>query len=312
MNIIIMGRKHGQSKTLRINGLMVLVVLVGVLSFAGVFAALGYQMAHQPGHAIHDLLGQDVTEAWAEAIEQQSRDLQGLKQQSQEQIDALTVRMANLQARLLRLDALGQRLTEAAKLENGEFDFSSPPAMGGPVNSDELESYSLQELSDNIAALARQIQDREQQLKMIDQLMINRSIDSELFIAGRPVPWGWMSSSFGYRSDPISGKRAWHSGVDFAGKEGSPIIAVASGVVTFAGKDSGYGLMVEIAHAGGYSTRYAHCKELLVGVGTVVKKGQTIAKIGRSGRATGPHVHYEVLKDGKAMNPKHFIQRAAR
>jgi murein DD-endopeptidase MepM/ murein hydrolase activator NlpD len=118
-----------------------------------------------------------------------------------------------------------------------------------------------------------------------------------------------MSSGFGRRVDPITGRMAWHAGVDFAGTPGSDIVAVASGVVTFAGELHGYGRMIEVNHGGGYSTRYGHDDELLVVAGDVVKKGQVIGRMGSTGRSTGPHVHFEVLKDGHQVDPARYVAR---
>ena len=137
--------------------------------------------------------------------------------------------------------------------------------------------------------------------------MTDKEYRRDVAIAGRPITWGWLSSKYGTRVDPISGKKAWHAGVDFAGKDGSDVIAVASGVVTFAGKRSGYGYLVEINHGDGYSTRYAHHKELKVMTGEIVKKGQVVGLMGSSGRSTGPHVHFEVLKNGKHVDPAKYV-----
>jgi len=131
-------------------------------------------------------------------------------------------------------------------------------------------------------------------------------------LAGRPISRGWMSSRFGRRVDPITGAMAWHAGVDFAGKEGADVIAVASGVVVFAGVRSGYGKMIELNHGGGYKTRYGHHQDLLVEAGDVVKRGQVIGSIGSTGRSTGPHVHFEVLKNGKKVDPKRYVARRSR
>lgn len=216
-----------------------------------------------------------------------------------------------MQARLMRLDALGQRLTEVAKLQNGEFDFSLSPALGGPTPTLQTdESYVLPGLLESIEEIESKLVNSEQQLEVIDALFVSRNTQDELFIAGRPIKWGWMSSAYGFRTDPFNGKRAWHAGVDFAGKEDSDIIAVASGVVTWSGKRYGYGNLVEVNHGDGYTTRYAHCKSLLASVGDVVEKGQVLATMGSTGRSTGPHVHYEVRRQGKTVNPKKYIYRA--
>jgi len=314
MNIIFVGRNHGKSRTLKLgNRQLVLIVLMIVVLMSIVFAS-GYQLKGV-------LLGKDqqatalnpeTIALWEQELADQYAEVAYIKRLSQEQVDALTLRMGDMQARLLRLDALGLRLTEVAKLNNGEFDFSSPPALGGPVESEVTESYRMPELKESLDQLAQQITDREQKLEVIDELFVNRNIQNELFIAGRPITWGWMSSAYGYRTDPFNGKRAWHAGVDFAGKEDSDIIAVASGVVTWSGDRYGYGNLIEINHGNGYTTRYAHCKELFAKVGDVVEKGQVIAAMGSTGRSTGPHVHYEVLRNGKPINPKKYIHRASR
>jgi hypothetical protein len=153
-----------------------------------------------------------------------------------------------------------------------------------------------------------QIEDRSRQLDVLEALMMNRRLSSEVRPEGRPVSSGWMSSVYGYRTDPFSGRRDFHPGVDFAGKAGSDVLAVASGVVTWSGKRYNYGHMIEIDHGNGLVTRYGHNQENLVEVGEKVKKGQVIAKMGSSGRSTGPHVHLEVLQDGRKVNPLKYVR----
>ena len=272
---------------------------------------LGYQFRLFVEDGAELAIENSIISKWDQQLEGQRKDLQKLKRLSQEKVDALTLRMGDMQARLMRLDALGQRLTEVAKLQNGEFDFSLSPALGGPTSALQTdESYVLPGLLDSIEEIENRIVNSEQQLEVIDALFVSRNTQDELFIAGRPIKWGWMSSAFGYRTDPFTGKRAWHGGVDFAGKEDSDIVAVASGVVTWSGTRYGYGNLVEVNHGDGYTTRYAHCKSLLVAVGDVVEKGQRLAAMGSTGRSTGPHVHYEVRKQGKPVNPKKYIYRA--
>ena len=140
-------------------------------------------------------------------------------------------------------------------------------------------------------------------------MLLDRDFQEAKVIAGRPVTWGWLSSKYGRRLDPFTGKSAWHAGVDFAGKHNSDVVAVAGGVVTHAGKRYGYGLMVEVTHGDGYVTRYGHHEEILVSVGDVVKPRQVIGKMGSSGRSTGPHVHFEVLKNGKHVDPSRYVAR---
>jgi murein DD-endopeptidase MepM/ murein hydrolase activator NlpD len=311
MNIIFVGRKHGKSKTVQLaNQQFVWLFVFAILLLFGLIFA-GYQLRVMFEDGAELSIENAIVEKWDQRLEDQRKELQKLKRLSQEKIDALTLRMGDMQARLMRLDALGQRLTEVAKLQNGEFDFSLSPALGGPTPALQAdESYVMPGLLESMEEIESRIVNSEQQLEVIDALFVSRNTQDELFIAGRPITWGWMSSAYGFRTDPFSGKRAWHAGVDFAGKEDSDIVAVASGVVTWSGARYGYGNLVEVNHGDGYTTRYAHCKNLLASVGDVVEKGQVIATMGSTGRSTGPHVHYEVRRQGKTVNPKKYIYRA--
>jgi len=314
MNIIFVGRSHGKSKTLQLGNkhLALIAMLVGGVLFALTTAGYHLKGVLDEKAGLDTTLNSETVAVWKNEIKAQRSDVESLKRSANEKVDALTLTMGNMQARLLRLDALGQRLTEVAKLKNGEFNFTKSPALGGPINQSVGVSYVLPGLAENIERIEHKITDVEQQLEVIDSLFVSRNIQKELFIAGRPITWGWMSSAYGYRTDPFTGKRAWHGGVDFAGKEDSDIIAVASGVVTWSGDRYGYGNLIEINHGGGYTTRYAHCKELFSKVGDIVAKGQVLAAMGSTGRSTGPHVHYEVRKNGKGIDPKKYIYRASR
>ena len=203
-------------------------------------------------------------------------------------------------------------MISVAKLNEGEFDFSQPPALGGPLNETQDLNNDVPDYMKRLGKLSEEIESREQQLSILETLLVSRKIKSDLFIAGRPVEKGWMSSRFGARIDPITGKRAWHTGVDFAGKEGSNIIAVAAGVVVYSGSRSGYGEVVEINHGSGFTTLYGHHKKNLVKVGDIVKKGQVVGLMGSSGRSTGPHVHFEVYKHGRIVDPSSYIHRSSR
>jgi murein DD-endopeptidase MepM/ murein hydrolase activator NlpD len=225
-----------------------------------------------------------------------------------EQLDALARRLGEMQAELLRLDALGERLVEIGGLDTDEFDFSEVPPMGGPDSTDDV-SMKPTEIMADLEWLARKIEDRDVKLGLLEDLLLSRQVREEAEPAGRPVASGFVSSRFGWRSDPITGRKSLHKGLDFAGKHGSDIIAVADGLVSRAGWRGGYGRTVEIRHGNGYLTRYAHNSELLVKKGDLVKQGQVIAKMGRTGRVTGVHLHFEVLRDGKAVNPLRFVKR---
>jgi len=214
-----------------------------------------------------------------------------------------------MSAHVIRLDALGRRLTEMAHLDKGEFNFDSPPAIGGPEGLVEGAVVASPELSSMLDDLSLQIKDRERQLSVLESMISTRNLSRQIVPGGRPVTQGWISSYFGQRTDPFSGRTAFHRGVDFAGPAGAQVVSVASGVVTYSKDRFGYGKTVEINHGNGYVTRYAHNQRVLVSVGDTVQKGDPIALIGSTGRSTGPHLHFEVLKQGRAVDPMSFVRQ---
>jgi murein DD-endopeptidase MepM/ murein hydrolase activator NlpD len=221
--------------------------------------------------------------------------------------DALAARLAELQAASTRLDALGERLAQIGQLSLDEFDFSSPAPVGGPEEYQSISSTRGDELSSAIDALSDKLRRQASQLDALQSLMVNRQLEDDLTPSGWPVRKGWISSRYGERSDPFTGKRAHHQGLDFVGTRGTEVLSVASGVVIRAGKRGAYGNTVEIDHGNGYRTRYAHNEALIVEPGDHVTAGQVIARLGSSGRASAPHVHFEVLKDGTPINPSSFV-----
>ncbi|MCL7944452.1 M23 family metallopeptidase [Marinobacter sp. ATCH36] len=311
MNIILVGKRHGKSRSVSINapvaaGLAFLVIaLLALAGWSGYQVAIGQVEATEPEES-------ELVAEWRSKLTEQKEELAQLEQNVMQQVDALTLRLGEMQGRLLRLDALGQRFVESGLVASDEFDFDQPAAVGGPEDSLDGDSYTAPELTAMIDQLAKRIEDREQQLRMLDMVTSRQKLEDELFVQGRPITWGWLSSKYGYRSDPFTGKRTWHAGVDLAGKEGSDIISVAGGVVTYADERYGYGNLVEVDHGDGLLTRYAHAKTIKVNVGDVVQKGQVLALMGSTGRSTGPHVHFEVIRNGKSENPETYIKRASR
>ena len=307
MKFIIIDNKSGRNRTFSANGFLFGVALASLLSIP---AAVGY-FSYRFGVGEAELNG-EMVEKWHEVLEEQKGVIEKVRWEAEHNLEASALRIAQLQARIVRLDALGERLTKVGRLEQGEFDFSQAPAMGGPEDAVEVAGYRPPSYIDVLDELARDIEDREQQLRVLEILLVDRKLQRDIFLAGRPVKKGWMSSRYGHRVDPITGRRAMHYGVDFAGKYSADVIAVAAGVVVYADEKSGYGKMVEINHGGGYSTRYGHHKELVVKVGDIVRKGEVVGLMGSSGRSTGPHVHYEVFKNGRIVDPAIYIQRASR
>ncbi len=307
MKFIIVDNRTGKHRSFTANGLVIGLTITGLLGIPVLSGISSYY--HGLGEAG---LNDQLVGKWRDVLKAQQGEIAEARTSARESLEASALRLAKLQARIVRLGALGERLTSVAKLEEGEFDFSQPPALGGPLEEKEDGQGVLPDYLQLLDQLAEDIESREQQLSVLETLLVSRKIQDDVFIAGRPVEKGWMSSRFGNRNDPITGKLAWHSGVDFAGKEGSNVISVAAGLVVYSGPRSGYGELVEINHGSGFTTLYGHHKKNLVKVGDIVKKGQVIALMGSSGRSTGPHVHFEVYKNGRVVDPSSYIHRTSR
>lgn len=232
-------------------------------------------------------------------------ELGRLRHHARRDLDALAVRLAELQAHAARLNALGERLVESARLDPSEFDFREPPALGGP--GDASSSLGREALAEQIDQLERILDERGRQLELLSAMLLDRELSHQTMPAGMPVKMGYRSSGFGWRIDPITGREEFHAGIDFNGPRGSPIHAVADGVVVFSGRRPGYGNTVEIDHGNGYRTRYAHNEHNLVKVGDRVRAGDMIATMGRSGRATGVHLHFEVWRNGRPVDPARYL-----
>ncbi len=298
MNIIFVGKFRGKPLRCQLDGSRPLIVCTLIISlFSGLLVSAGYWYGNTNA-AVNQLaeLENDISDQKMLIIK--------ARQSAESELDALAARLGKMQANVIRLNALGHRLVKVAKLGSKEFDFKNAPAYGGPT---EKETVGGIDLANVVATLDQQLSSREAQLDVLEEVIMNRQLRKESKPRGRPITKGWTSSYFGKRTDPFTGKLAMHKGMDFAGKEGSKIVAVANGVVTWAGERYGYGELIEINHGNGYTTRYGHNAKLLVEVGDSIEKGQTISLMGSTGRSTGPHVHFEVLKNDRQINPSKFV-----
>ncbi|MDG2137987.1 MAG: peptidoglycan DD-metalloendopeptidase family protein [Luminiphilus sp.] len=273
--------------------------------------AMGYELGQRQGTSS----AQEARLSDAEiTASRRAGELAQLSADARRKLEAMTRRLAELQVRVTRLDALGTHLTALAGLEGGEFNFAVEPALGGPMLP--LQSQPQDSLPGPLEGsfdlMSATLSDREIQLEILAGLLFDAEAQAEAIPAGRPVLAGWLSSRYGNRTDPFTGKRAWHQGIDFAGSEGDDIVAVASGVVSWSGERTGYGTLVEIAHGDGLITRYGHNRENRVEVGDLVRQGDVIALMGNSGRSTGPHVHFEIFKHGRAVDPSSYVRRTLR
>lgn len=307
MNIIFVPKKKGKSSAYRLPrgtvwGLTFLVFVVPVVLLGGGYY-LGKEDSEPGPWALMD--------GWKSEMKAQRQEIDTATRNAKENVQALSRRLAQLQAHVIRLDALGSRLIEIAELDSGEFDFSVQPAVGGPADSlSESTAPATPDLVANLNVLSVQLENRAQQLDLLENMLMNQNLHEEVMPAGKPIIKGWTSSFYGMRTDPFTGHKAHHKGVDFAGKLGSDIVSVGSGVVTWAGRRYGYGLLVEVNHGNGYATRYGHAKDVLVKVGDTIKKGQVVALMGSTGRSTGPHVHFEVWHNGEVVDPMEYIRSA--
>lgn len=303
MHIILLSGRHGAARSLHLDlRWLVALLLVLLLAATSAGAALGVKWGVGEAPLEHELVL---------ALDQQREEVGVVRADAQRQLDAFAAHVAELQARLTRLDALGERLTELADLDSGEFDFSLNVGQGGAEDGLGEAAYAPPAFMDTLDQLSLRLDSREQLLEVLEQLLGERQLSEAEYLSGMPVRQGYMSSPFGRRVHPLSGRASLHKGADFAAKPGSDVVAVAAGVVTFSGRKSGYGNTVEISHADGYTTLYAHNQSNLVQIGDLVQRGQTIAKVGRTGRSTGYHVHFEVSKGGRQINPASFIARVS-
>ena len=308
MNVVIFGNGFGRPRQMNLSGVIAgisVTVVTGLIVGAGFLAGSWYAERNGSGISTDELA--DLTGV----IDTQRDNIQAIRQENEDTLDALAIRIAQMNARIIRLDALGRRLTEMADIEDGEFDFDSAPAVGGPeVPAD--GNVAIPEVLEAMQALGTQLNDREAQLDVLESVIMHQNLSDRVYPQGRPVGSGWISSYFGKRTDPFTGKPANHTGIDFAGTMGAEVSAVADGVVTWSSDRYGYGIMVEINHGNGYATRYAHNSKNLVAVGDEVKKGQIVALMGETGRATGPNLHFEVLRNGSRVNPVKFIRESSK
>jgi murein DD-endopeptidase MepM/ murein hydrolase activator NlpD len=230
-----------------------------------------------------------------------------------ENLNAMAVKLGQMQAQLMRLDAFGERLSGLAGLKAQEFRFGEVPGRGGAVSTlSPPHDLSLDEFSQQLDALSKQMENRTDYLGIVESTLFDARVKRKLMPTITPIDASWNASSFGWRIDPITGQHALHEGIDFIADVGTPVFAAAGGVVVLAEFHSQYGQMIEIDHGNNFVTRYAHASKLLVKVGEVVRRGRKIAEVGSTGRSTGPHLHFEVRNKGLAQNPARFLQASIR
>jgi murein DD-endopeptidase MepM/ murein hydrolase activator NlpD len=250
---------------------------------------------------------------WLQAIvlADQRQEARRTQELVQGHLNAMAIRLGELQARMLQLDGLGERLASIAGLKPQELSSlrsRETPGRGGAESTMPSRSLTVPEFTELLEKLSGQVDTRTDQLGVLEALLVQSSANRKFLPTLAPVADGWFSSNFGYRIDPFTGQHAFHEGIDFPADVGTPIIAAASGKVVTAEWHPQYGKMIEIDHGNGLLSRYAHTSQMLVKVGDLVVRGQQVGTVGSTGRSTGPHLHFEVRLNGVPQNPARFLQ----
>jgi len=303
-NTLLLANRYGQIRSVAYNPLHTgLLLLAVVIAVGGSILISGFRVG------VNAEARQQLSEVAVlrTQLQQQQTKITRVRKTAEDNLDALTLRLGRMQAQMLRLDALGERLVQQADLDAAEFDFDIAPPVGGPQHAATLATIKVPDFLSMLEELDMAAEDRETKLLALEQLLMNRNLQERIMPSGSAVEHGLLSSNYGKRINPFTGKQEHHKGIDIASKEGSSITAVADGVVTWSGERSGYGNLVEINHGNGYVTRYGHNKQQLVKAGDTVRKGETIALMGSTGRSTGPHVHIEVMHNGKQVDPDRYL-----
>jgi murein DD-endopeptidase MepM/ murein hydrolase activator NlpD len=302
MNIILVSDSLAKSRIVTITQTQIVCAALGLL-VAGFVLALGTYFLTM-NYAV-DLKNPTLRSLFAKLHQ---KEMQQAEADMRDNLNAMAVKLGEIQARVMRLDAFGERLAKAAGIKPTEFRFSETPPQGGAIPSAELQrDLSAVELKDRLTELSRVLDDRSDKLGVLDSLLMEGRLAQKAIPTVLPVDQGYYSSNFGYRIDPFNGRNVFHTGVDFVAPPGTAVYAAAGGVVSAAEQHSEYGHMVDVDHDNGLTTRYAHLSKYKAKVGDVVLKGQLIGEVGSSGRATGPHLHFEVREKGVPLNPNRFL-----
>ena len=299
MNLTLLFKSNKAEFVLNINKQKLLLALLAISGFFLVSS----RSTHSPDENIARI--QHVKTG----LEIQADKVDMLKTSTEQRMTGMMLKLADMQTQILRLDALGSRLVKQAKLNPDEFSFNRTLSMGGPSKNSPVDIQAQGEILSEMTSMLEKIQNKAQELTALESIMLSHHIEKESRLEGKPISSGWLSSYYGMRKDPFSGQPAMHKGLDFAGKEGEPVLATGAGIITWSGSRYGYGELVEIDHGGGLVTRYGHNKEVNVKIGDVVTRGQSIAVMGNTGRSTGAHVHYEVIHKGKQQDPLPYVYR---
>lgn len=300
MNIILVSDSLAKSRSVALSQAQVLLIAFGILVSGFVLAMATYMVTMKFAVDLRNPYLRSLLTAL------HADELKRTEAETRDNLNALAVKVGELQARIMRLDAFGERLAKAAGVKREEFRFDERPGQGGPAPAMGRD-LSMSEFQQMLAEISRVLDDRGDKLGVLDSFLMDDRLARKTVPTTMPVAMGYYSSNYGYRIDPITGRNTFHTGVDLIAPPGSPVVAAAGGVVSTVAFVAEYGNIVEVDHDNGLTTRYAHLSKSNVKVGDVVMKGQLIAAVGATGRTTGPHLHFEVREKGIALNPNKFL-----
>jgi murein DD-endopeptidase MepM/ murein hydrolase activator NlpD len=305
MQIIVL-RSGSSAKPITLGGIHLFLVFCLFVAVATAMACMLYYITLRNAASldlpfVHDIL----TTANRDDASRQNKYMR-------ENLNAMATKLGEMQAQIMRLDALGERVQGLAGIRPEEFNFKDSPGRGGAESPFQTREFTVGEFHDALDMLAADIEHRSDYLNVIETSLMTAKIQAKLLPTVQPVNVAYNASSFGWRVDPFNGHQEFHEGIDFAAPIGTPIVAAAGGVVITAEYNHGYGNMLEIDHGNDIVTRYGHTSKLLVKVGDIVRRGQHVANVGSTGRSTGPHLHFEVLVKGVQQNPNKFLSAGAK
>lgn len=303
MNIILVSGKLAKGKTVALSHAQVMSLGMALLAFPLLLAMVfTYLLLF---HAA------DIPHPYLQSLVLSAQRTEAAKNQIylRENLNAMAAKLGQMQAHVLRLDSLGERLAALTGMSKQEFNFDKKPGQGGAESSQPARDMTMSEFGQQLDGLMKRLDDRSDQLGLMEAMLVQQQAKKVAIPSTQPVTTGWYSSNYGWRIDPFTGQKAFHEGVDFMADSGTPIHAAGGGIVVYADTYAGYGNMLEIDHGNGLISRYAHASKMLAKVGDVVMKGQKIGEVGNTGRSTGPHLHFEVRHRGAPQNPEHYLHR---
>lgn len=303
MNIILVSGKLAKGKTVALSHAQVMSLGMALLAFPLLLAMVfTYLLLF---HAA------DIPHPYLQSLVLSSQRTEAAKNQIylRENLNAMAAKLGQMQAHVLRLDSLGERLAALTGMSKQEFNFDKKPGQGGAESSQPARDMTMSEFGQQLDGLMKRLDDRSDQLGLMEAMLVQQQAKKVAIPSTQPVTTGWYSSNYGWRIDPFTGQKAFHEGVDFMADPGTAIHAAGGGIVVYADTYAGYGNMLEIDHGNGLISRYAHASKMLAKVGDVVMKGQKIGEVGNTGRSTGPHLHFEVRHRGAPQNPEHYLHR---